>query len=268
MNLCVGIVKYKTRYGRNKAGLCSQFLENCATPRSVFIGIHKGSYSTLYPYRDAFTATQNVTAANASFPPTPPSSFFPGIPIILVGPGTGVAPMRALIQERSQYMHGGSAETPDIHTLLFYGCRKYTDDCLYKNEWLQYANDISENGVSNKDLRVGETVQSSASGVYISVAFSQEKIERQPDGGKTYVIHKIKSNSELVWNLIQKGAIIFVAGSAKRMPIDVRKAFISVIAKHMFGAEGNNDIESLKEAEKYFVMNLERKKRYIVEAWS
>ena len=192
---------------------------------------------------------------------------------------------------------------------MFYGCRKYSDDCLYRDEWLQYTHDIpvgnssssssstgtstgGDNGNSSDNTGSNSIIKPNpnhslnpnpnatdtfhSSGVYVSVAFSQEKTERQPDGGKTYVIHKIRTNSKLVWKMIRNGAIIFVAGSAKRMPIDVRKAFIDVVAKHMFDENDESDgngieltqIERLKAAEIYFITNLERKKRYIVEAWS
>ena len=242
--------------------------------------------------------------------------------MILVGPGTGLAPMRAIIQERTLLSNPNNPNNlnKNIHTVLFYGCRKYNDDCLYKNEWLNYINDIP--------IPVGTSVVNDTGmnrrneNIFVSIAYSQENVQQldyaptqftseqssstsstidsnsNNNGesstswpvlvGKVYVTYKIKLYHELIWELMQQGAVIFVAGSAKRMPLDVRNAFISVIQRHYIPPEhtemdsisintvnidvveskDNNIKCSNDEATTYFNTHFIKTNKYIVEAWS
>ena len=145
------------------------------------------------------------------------------IPLILVAAGTGVAPFRSIIQDRITKIRQSEEmkqEDPDI--ILFYGCRNDSDDDYYSQEWEDYYPNLQ-----------------------VIKAFS-----RAADS-KVYAQHKIKENKELCKTyLIDKGALVFVAGHSKFMPKSVEKALIETI----------KDVEGLDH--KKFI-----KSRYTVEAW-
>jgi hypothetical protein len=88
----------------------------------------------------------------------------------------------------------------------------------------------------------------------IYTAFSQEH------DNKVYVTHKIRENSDEVYDAIMKGATVFISGSSSKMPSDVRKALIDVIVKH-----SNPPLS----AEKVYLLlsQMEKQGRYIVDAW-
>ena len=312
MDLCIGLVKYRTRYGRPRTGICSAYTAALTLNQKVYLSIVKGSYSILY-------GAQGLARSNSHISPQiGVNSVFSGIgiptttPLIMVGPGTGVAPMRAIIQERSSI----TSNSTGIHTVLFYGCRKYMDDCLYHDEWLAYLNDIPSlrlstaregGGVNSTAGTTASTVSTTKTNenIFVSVAFSQEKHDQLDASnsppelfdlgptpltvvGKVYVTHKIKHHHEMLWRMIEQGAVIFIAGSAKRMPQDVRSAFIHVIQKHYIPSKPNtistDNVTSnnstpkdqdegemkctLDEATLYFNTVMVKRNRYIVEAWS
>lgn len=105
-------------------------------------------------------------------------------PVIMVGPGTGVAPMRAFLQERR---HQKAAGQTVGDTVLFFGCRRRDDDFIYEDELMQYAQDGTL--------------------TTLELAFSRE----QPE--KVYVQHKLRDKAQQLWDLIHnKGAYIYVCG--------------------------------------------------------
>jgi sulfite reductase alpha subunit-like flavoprotein len=116
--------------------------------------------------------------------------------MLLIGPGTGISIMRSIIQHYSQT----SWNTPTIsdannttalpRIVLYVGCRKKTADFLFENEWLALQ----------ERLQSSATSHSSASSSLFTVipAFSQDQLIKE------YVTHKIKSNSALVWSMIQQ----------------------------------------------------------------
>lgn len=209
IHICVALVEFKTPYGRLRQGICSQYFATLSPGDSVNIWLRPGSFSA------------------------PPVE----VPAILVGPGTGVAPMRAIIQERLflSIKNGKIDNEKEGETCLFFGCRRQDSDYLFHEEW-----------------RALDTSQT-CSNVSIITAFSQEKTS------KVYVTHKMKEHGELVWKAIEKGGYIIIAGSAKKMPTDVRKAFCEIISEH--GRMSQSDAEK-------FLLSLERSKKYLVEAWS
>ena len=92
----------------------------------------------------------------------------------------------------------------------------------------------------------------------VCVAFSQDGAENAP---KTYVTHKLRLHGKLVAHLIDAGAHVYVAGSANKMPSDVRKAIAECLVEY------STSTATLEEAEKRLRV-MERKKQYLVEAWS
>ncbi|RBP82015.1 sulfite reductase (NADPH) alpha subunit [Shewanella putrefaciens] len=119
----------------------------------------------------------------------------PETPVIMVGPGTGVAPFRAFMQERvAQGIQGDS--------WLFFGNPHFEQDFLYQTEWQQY--------LKNGDLS------------RIDVAFSRDQAH------KTYVQHRIKEQGQALWQWLQNGAHLYICGDAERMAKDVHQALIEV----------------------------------------
>lgn len=119
----------------------------------------------------------------------------PETPVIMIGPGTGVAPFRAFMQERvAQGIQGDS--------WLFFGNPHFEQDFLYQTEWQQY--------LKNGDLS------------RIDVAFSRDQAH------KIYVQHRIKEQGQALWQWLQNGAHIYICGDAERMAKDVHQALIEV----------------------------------------
>ncbi|MGY5709913.1 assimilatory sulfite reductase (NADPH) flavoprotein subunit [Vibrio cincinnatiensis] len=116
-------------------------------------------------------------------------------PIIMVGPGTGIAPFRSFIQERDN--RGASGKN-----WLFFGDRTFTQDFLYQTEWQKY-------------LKSGALSR-------LEVAFSRDQHE------KVYVQHRILEQAEQVWAWLQQGAHLYVCGDATHMAKDVHHAFVQV----------------------------------------
>lgn len=117
-------------------------------------------------------------------------------PVIMVGPGTGIAPFRAFIQERDN-------RDADGKNWLLFGDRTFTQDFLYQVEWQKYL----KSGVLTR----------------MDVAFSRDQQE------KVYVQDKLKQNAADVWQWLQDGAYIYVCGDASRMAKDVNDALIAIV---------------------------------------
>lgn len=120
-------------------------------------------------------------------------------PVIMIGPGTGIAPFRSFIQERDNRDAEGKS-------WLFFGDRTFTQDFLYQVEWQKY-------------LKSGALSQ-------LDVAFSRDQQE------KVYVQHRILEKGQQVWQWIQDGAYLYVCGDATRMAKDVHEALIEVAQEH------------------------------------
>lgn len=125
-------------------------------------------------------------------------------PVILIGPGTGVAPLRGFVRERVQQVKNGVNVGK---TILFYGCRNEHDDFLYKQEWSEYASVLGDK-------------------FEMFNAFS-----RQDSSKKVYVQDKIVENYKIVNELLNNGATIYVCGDASRMARDVQAAIAKIVAK-------------------------------------
>jgi sulfite reductase (NADPH) flavoprotein alpha-component len=141
-------------------------------------------------------------------------------PIIMVGPGTGIAPFRSFIQERDN--RGASGKN-----WLFFGDRTFTQDFLYQVEWQKY-------------LKSGALTQ-------MDVAFSRDQAE------KVYVQHRILEKAEQVWQWLQDGAYVYVCGDATHMAKDVHEALITIAEQQgSLGREQAEEyINELRKAKRY-----------------
>jgi len=119
-------------------------------------------------------------------------------PIIMVGPGTGVAPFRAFIEERQ-------ARGAKGRSWLFFGDQRYSLDFMYQLEWQSYLKD----GSLTK----------------LEVAFSRDQKQ------KIYVQHRMLEHAQELWKWLSEGAYFYVCGDANRMAPDVHEALLTLIEK-------------------------------------
>ncbi|MEW6128519.1 MAG: cytochrome P450 [Acidobacteriota bacterium] len=154
----------------------------------------------------------------------------PTTPIIMVGPGTGFAPFRGFLQERAALKTQGIAIGA---SLLFFGCRHPEQDFIYAEELQSFV----ASGVTN-----------------LSTAFS--RLESQK---KCYVQDEIYRQRDEVWELISRGAVIYVCGDASRMAPDVQNTFAAIYAEKTG--------ENLQSAIRW-VAELTSQNRYLVDVWA
>ena len=154
--LCA-VVKYRSRMVKPRIGICSNYIKRLEVGDEVRIHVTKGTFR---------------------LPPTGD--------LIMIGPGTGCAPFRSIIQQRQQ------PKIDQSNSLLVFGCRHPSMDLYFETEF---------DGVL-KRLN----------------AFSRVEKKRQ------YVQDVIKENGELVVNLIMNGAVVLIAGKAQNMPDQVKEA--------------------------------------------
>ncbi|ELY4156596.1 NADPH-dependent assimilatory sulfite reductase flavoprotein subunit [Cronobacter turicensis] len=133
----------------------------------------------------------------------------PETPVIMIGPGTGIAPFRAFMQQRE-------ADGAIGKNWLFFGNPHFTEDFLYQVEWQRY---VKEGLLTRIDL-----------------AWSRDQDH------KIYVQDKIREQGAELWRWIQEGAHLYVCGDANRMAKDVEQALLEVIA-----AYGGMDAEAADE---------------------
>ncbi|EJJ0659393.1 NADPH-dependent assimilatory sulfite reductase flavoprotein subunit [Cronobacter sakazakii] len=133
----------------------------------------------------------------------------PETPVIMIGPGTGIAPFRAFMQQRE-------ADGATGKNWLFFGNPYFTEDFLYQVEWQRY---VKEGLLTRIDL-----------------AWSRDQDH------KIYVQDKIREQGAELWRWIQEGAHLYVCGDANRMAKDVEQALLEVIA-----AYGGMDAEAADE---------------------
>jgi sulfite reductase (NADPH) flavoprotein alpha-component len=172
VHLTVGVVRYDA-HGRKRKGVCSTYLAD---------RIEEGDKV------DIFVTPNKHFKVPAN----------PDLPLIMVGPGTGIAPFRAFIEERQ------ATEAKGKNWLIF-GDQHYLTDFLYQTEWQSYLAD----GVLTK----------------LDVAFSRDQAE------KVYVQDRMRENAKELYAWLQEGASFCVCGDASRMALDVDKALHDVIAQ-------------------------------------
>jgi sulfite reductase (NADPH) flavoprotein alpha-component len=141
-------------------------------------------------------------------------------PIIMIGPGTGVAPFRAFTEHRAALGHKG-------RNWLFFGDQRYTYDFLYQVEWQDH---LASGALSR-----------------IDVAFSRD----QPE--KVYVQHRLLEKAKDLYAWLQDGAHVYVCGDASRMAHDVHEALLTVIEKQSGKSREAAEayVEDLKKSRRY-----------------
>jgi sulfite reductase (NADPH) flavoprotein alpha-component len=194
VHLTVAAVRYRT-HGKQRKGVCSTYLADRVKSGdlvSVFVQPNKNF---------------RLPADGAT-------------PIIMVGPGTGVAPFRAFVEHRAALGSSGK-------NWLFFGDQRYTYDFLYQLEWQDH-------------LKSGALTQ-------LDLAFSRD----QPE--KVYVQDRMVSRGADLYAWLEEGAHFYVCGDASRMAADVHEALIGIVQNH--GAKSREDaeayVEELKKSKRY-----------------
>jgi sulfite reductase (NADPH) flavoprotein alpha-component len=192
VHLTVAVVRYDT-HGRKRKGVCSSYLAE-----------RVGDTIPCY-----FHPNKNFKLPEDSEKP-----------IIMVGPGTGIAPFRAFIEERQATGAPGK-------NWLFFGDRSHRTDYLYGDEWVEYKKD----GILNE----------------LDLAWSRDQTE------KVYVQHKMLEKGAALWDWLQNGALFYVCGDASRMAKDVDQALRTIAQQE--GAMSEEDsavwVKTLQKERRY-----------------
>ena len=205
-SITVGVLESPALSGRGQfRGACSNYLAVQPTDATVYAFVRK-----------------------PTIPFHPPEN--PHLPMIMIGPGTGVAPFRGFLLERAALKKQGA---PIGESLLFFGCRDPMQDFLYEDEMRAFE----AGGVTK-----------------LVCAFS-----REPGKPKTHVQQAIAANGDAVWDLLQKEAPVFVCGEAARMAPDVKQAFVDLFCKRTGASAADG---------KAWLTGLVTSHRYLEDIWA
>ena len=171
VHVTVSTVRYRA-HGRERKGVCSTFLGERAEPGALMLAYVQENRRFRLPERG-------------------------DVPIIMIGPGTGIAPFRAFLHER---MHGGAKG----RNWLFFGDRCAATDFLYEDE-----------------LR---TLRAAGVLTHLDTAFSRDQSH------KVYVQDRMRERSAELWSWLEEGAHVYVCGDAARMAKDVEAALLTIVA--------------------------------------
>ena len=192
VHFIVDIVRYES-HGRQRRGVCS-----CLMAEST-----DDSTLRVFPTKSKFRLPEDSET-----------------PIIMVGPGTGIAPFRAFLQERKAVGARGKS-------WLFFGSQRERSDYYYRAEF--------------------EQLKSEGCLTRIDCAFSRDQEH------KIYVQHRMRENAAELWRWLQDGAHFFVCGDAKRMAKDVDAALRDIVEKEggLTPEEAGEYVEKLKTEKRY-----------------
>lgn len=222
LHLTVAVVRYQTVMRAPRLGLCSNYLARLQ-PATSTPGHEPVELDSLP------RVLCTLRRGTLRIPPA-------GVPLVLVGPGTGVAPLRAVVQDRLRAW-GTAAEGRQPEGVLFFGCRRSDLDYLYAQDW--------------------STAEALGWLHPVRPAFSREGKAGEP---KVYVQHRVRQEGAMVAHFLRRGAGVIVAGSAGSMPRDVRTAIVDLLVDHGLASDAT-------EAEAA-VRRMETTGRYQCEVWS
>uniref|UniRef100_A0A8C1SKX5 NADPH--cytochrome P450 reductase n=1 Tax=Cyprinus carpio TaxID=7962 RepID=A0A8C1SKX5_CYPCA len=209
IHICAVVVEYETKTGRVNKGVATNWLKS------------------KMPTDNGHKATVPMYIRKSQFR----LPFKSSNPVIMVGPGTGIAPFMGFVQERAWLKEQGKEVG---ETVLYYGCRHKNEDFLYQEE----LDEFEKTGVLTA----------------LNVAFSRDQAD------KVYVQHLLKKNKEAVWRLVHTdNAHIYICGDARNMARDVQNAFYE-IAEELGGLSRAQAVDYIKK--------LMTKGRYSQDVWS
>lgn len=194
VHLTVGLVEYQ-KDGITRQGGASGFLAN---------GLEEGGEVKVFiEHNDNFRLPSNTDT-----------------PVIMIGPGTGVAPFRAFMQEREATDASGE-------NWLFFGDQTFTQDFLYQVEWQNYL----KSGLLTK----------------IDLAFSRDQAE------KIYVQDRLRENAQELYAWLERGAHLYICGDMSRMAKDVELALVDIISEQggKTTEQAQQYLKDLRSAKRY-----------------
>lgn len=194
VHLAVAALHYET-LGKQRAGVCTDFLCFRTSLGEPVVPIY------IQPHHD-FTLPER-----------------PDAPMIMVGPGTGVAPFRAFMQERMVRASRGK-------NWLIFGEQREKFDFFYENEWLEFE----KKGY-----------------LKLTTAFSRDQDH------KIYVQHRMLEQGEEIYHWLQEGAYFYVCGDAKHMAKDVEAVLQQIVQEHghMSEDEAKKYVKTLRSEKRY-----------------
>eukprot|EP01132_Coremiostelium_polycephalum_P005286 gene5286-6579_t len=213
------VVNFTTPTNRFHNGVASTWMANLKVGDRVPIFVRE-SHFRLPSYFTSTTSSPSVGAEPAKIPP-----------MIMVGPGTGLAPFRGFLQEIKYRMEKDQIQQT-VESVLFFGCRADNIDYLYKDELKQYQAD----GVLNE----------------LFVAFSRQNRE------KVYVQHKIMEQKQKIWDLLSRGAHFYICGDARNMAKSVQQSLLTIIKE-----EGSKDDNAAQQ----YLEDMQKSNRFLQDVW-
>jgi sulfite reductase alpha subunit-like flavoprotein len=199
------IIKYRRRYG-----VCTRYITSLKQGQRLSVGLQQGYLHVKPSEMD--------------------------VPVVMIGPGTGLAPMRAMVHQRLAWAqdHGvrqiGQRLRGDI---LVFGCRSEEADFFFRDEWERFSKE---------------------EGLTLLAAFSRGKGPRQ------YVQDRIRAQGAMIYEaLVVKNGKVYICGSSGNMPKGVREALLDVLV------EGGKDLERSRAEE--YLDHMEKQGRYKQETW-
>jgi sulfite reductase alpha subunit-like flavoprotein len=210
--LLIAVVKYRTVIKKVREGVCTRYLAALPVGTSLDVDLRtEGRFSTRSEHQPRYH--------------------------VLIGAGTGIAPLRSLIHEKQTTLQDGG-------TVLIFGARSATSDFFFKEEW----STVIASDTRRENLR-------------LITAFSRDQKE------KIYVQDRIRENANMIFDaLCSKKATVVVCGSSGQMPKAVREALVDVLASSGTETKQFNMPATREEAEVYLA-NMEKQKRYLQETW-
>ncbi|MEK4403553.1 assimilatory sulfite reductase (NADPH) flavoprotein subunit [Sporosarcina sp. FSL K6-6792] len=194
VHLTIGTVRYEA-HGRDRVGVCS---DECA------VRAQPGDHLPVYVQRNS----------NFKLPEDP------NTPLIMIGPGTGIAPFRSFLEEREEIGAEGK-------TWLFFGDQHFVTDFLYQVEWQQW---LKEGVLTRMD-----------------VAFSRDTKD------KVYVQHRMIENSQAIFKWLEEGAVLYVCGDEKHMAADVHTTLEKILEEEgaMSSKEASDYLADMQQQKRY-----------------